>query len=148
MATNNLTQFALDLSNFAKVSVPAQHKVIVQKISFEVLKGIILKNPVGNKDLWKYPSGKPYTGGRSRTNWSVSLGAPSGLIIDATDKSGADTISKGTATIGIAEPLKQVIWVENNLPYIEPLENGHSSQAPAGMVELTLHEVQTFMDNL
>ena len=36
----------------------------------------------------------------------------------------------------------------NSLPYIRPLEyEGHSKQAPAGMVRVSVTEFQTFVDN-
>ena len=34
------------------------------------------------------------------------------------------------------------IWISNNLPYIEALEEGHSQQAPHGMVALSLAEAE------
>ena len=34
------------------------------------------------------------------------------------------------------------ITVQNNLPYIDRLENGYSKQAPAGMVSVTLAGLQ------
>jgi hypothetical protein len=32
------------------------------------------------------------------------------------------------------------IYIVNNLPYANALENGHSKQAPSGMVKVTLQE--------
>ena len=134
MATTNLADFQLDLTNFAKVTVPAAHGALVKKIAFELFTRIVLKTPVDT--------------GRARANWSVSLGAPSGAQTGMTDKAGEATIAAGVTDINSAEPMQQVIWLENNLPYIEALEDGHSQQAPAGMVEGSLHEIQTFIDQL
>jgi hypothetical protein len=36
-----------------------------------------------------------------------------------------------------------VIWIYNNLPYIERLEFGHSQQAPLGMVRISIAEIET-----
>lgn len=38
---------------------------------------------------------------------------------------------------------KSVIYVSNSLPYIVPLEFGHSKQAPAGMVRTAIADVIT-----
>ena len=39
---------------------------------------------------------------------------------------------------------QDTVWtIANNLPYVEALENGHSKQAPAGMVKLALLDVTT-----
>ena len=37
---------------------------------------------------------------------------------------------------------EKVIFITNNLPYINALENGHSDQAPSGMLAVTLNEVE------
>ncbi len=38
------------------------------------------------------------------------------------------------------------IWIFNNLPYAEPLENGHSGQAPQGIYRQALTEVKAILD--
>jgi hypothetical protein len=38
--------------------------------------------------------------------------------------------------------LQTASYIVNNLDYIEALENGHSGQAPMGMVEVTLNELK------
>lgn len=43
------------------------------------------------------------------------------------------------------ETLGNVYSVHNNLPYAEPLANGHSKQAPAGWVQLVAKDVQGFV---
>jgi len=134
VSTDNLAAFQLDLSNFAKVVVPQAHAAVVKKISFELLTRIVQKTPVDT--------------GRARANWSVSLGAPSGAQAETFDKDGGATIATGLQGITAADPARQVVWLENNLPYIEALEDGHSSQAPVGMVEGSLNEIQTFINQL
>ncbi len=81
----------------------------------------------------------PVDTGRFRGNWQVAIeSVPSGtLVID--DKSGTATIAKTTAvTLGLRAG--QTITLVNNLEYARALEYGHSKQAPAGMVRLTLQE--------
>ncbi len=36
----------------------------------------------------------------------------------------------------------------NNVEYIEPLENGHSGQAPEGMIEITVAELLAEIDTI
>ena len=38
--------------------------------------------------------------------------------------------------------------ISNNLPYIVKIEEGHSRQAPAGMVALSIEEVNLQMNKL
>ena len=50
-------------------------------------------------------------------------------------------------TAGV-HPLKlgDTAYLVNNLPYAVPLEYGHSSQAPAGMVRVTIAEFQQIVE--
>lgn len=75
----------------------------------------------------------PVDTGRARANWRVSEGDPELKEIDRTDKTGE--ISKGEvfALVTKSEGDKPV-FLANNLPYAEPLENGYSKQAPEGMM--------------
>lgn len=97
-----------------------------KKIAMEVLSRVVLKSPVDT--------------GRFRGNWTVSLNTPDLSVTDGVDPSGGTTIARGSSVItGMREP--KVVYVANNLPYAERLENGHSKQAPAGMVAVTLAEL-------
>lgn len=78
----------------------------------------------------------PVDKGRFRGNWQPAIGtAPTG-IVELLDKDGTIVIAK---VQGEVDGLKigDTIYMVNNLPYAEKLENGHSTQAPAGMVDLT-----------
>ncbi|MEC7965396.1 MAG: HK97 gp10 family phage protein, partial [Pseudomonadota bacterium] len=79
--------------------------------------------------------------GRARANWQVTIGTVPNGTLDLTDKTGQATISRATAT---AAGLKagDVIYMVNNLPYIQRLEDGYSGQAPAGMVGLAVQDFQ------
>ncbi len=61
------------------------------------------------------------------------------------DKNGQPTIAKGTNVILQADGLKD-IYIMNNLPYARALEYGHSKQAPAGVVRITLAEVDSYVE--
>lgn len=95
---------------------------------------IIKMTPVGNPDLWESDY-KPigYVGGRARSNWFLG----SSLSNRVTDS----TQGKEAGYIVSAMPDKLIgnkTYFYNNLPYIESLEYGHSTQAPKGMVRISL----------
>ncbi len=103
--------------------------VLVQKkLAFQILEGIVNMTPVDT--------------GRARGNWQVTIGAPSAAVDENRfDKAGGGTISAGAAVISSLTDLG-AIYITNNLPYILPLERGHSQrQAPSGMVQVTLDRV-------
>jgi hypothetical protein len=80
----------------------------------------------------------PVDTGRARSNWQVEVGSPaSGTIDSGFDKGGGSAISQGKDAIESykGESNKAGIFITNNLPYIERLNDGWSAQAPAGFVE-------------
>lgn len=86
-------------------------------------------------------AGKGYVGGRFRANWQFQIATPAAGEVDAVDSSGNKTL--GVIQAGIQTlKLGDTAYLVNNLPYAIPLEYGHSSQAPAGMVGTTVAEFQ------
>lgn len=99
----------------------------VQRISLELFERVILRSPVDT--------------GRFRANWQVGIGrVPTGTL-ELTDATGQATISKAQAA-ALSLEAGQTITLVNNLPYAQRLENGWSSQAPGGMVALTVQDFQ------
>lgn len=85
------------------------------------------------------PSG--YVGGRFRGNWMFSIGAPDSTTTEEVDPSGA----KSTARIiagAIEFKAGDTCYITNSLGYAIPLEFGHSTQAPGGMVRITVARFQ------
>ncbi|EPF7464099.1 hypothetical protein JY494_14400 [Serratia marcescens] len=88
----------------------------------------------------KTPAG--YTGGRFRGNWQVGLDAAPQGETGQVDKSGGKTLAAGTLVIERFRVGMQAVYFTNNVPYAYPLEFGHSSQAPGGMVRITAADFQ------
>ncbi|HGW8406532.1 TPA: hypothetical protein ACNROV_003964 [Citrobacter freundii] len=84
----------------------------------------------------KKPDG--YVGGRFKNNWYVGFDSQPTETNDTPDASGQGSNSRGLAVLEVFR-VGQVstIYFTNNLPYAQELENGHSNQAPGGMVGLT-----------
>lgn len=98
------------------------------------------------KKLYPLAAGKNYVGGRFRGNWQVAFNiAPTGEL-ERIDAQGNETKQAGAAVIQTFNSEVGSIWLMNNLAYGPPLEYGHSSQAPAGMVRITVAEFQSFVD--
>ena len=102
---------------------------------------IVKRTPVGNPSTWKGKAPKGYTGGRLRANWQVQINTPADGEIDRQDKNGGSTINNGHANMARAE-IGDSIFITNNLPYADAIENGRSGQAPSGMVKVTIAESQ------
>jgi hypothetical protein len=82
-----------------------------------------------------------YVGGRFRANWHISLGVVESVTFDEVDPSGAETTAALVAAMSDFTA-GQIAYIINNLPYAIPLEFGHSTQAPGGMVRVTVARFQ------
>ena len=116
----NTTQFKLDLKKFGEQSEETFEKVF-RKIALDIDSSVILGTPVDT--------------GRARGNWFTTIGNPSGAV----DAGGSAGKAIGQLNAAVAQlKLGDTIWMANNLPYINRLENGWSKQAPAGMVAINV----------
>jgi len=140
--------FAAQIKDFA-VEAKGITAGNVRALVMEIGRRVVMRSPVGNRELWainKYraekglpPTPAGYAGGRFRANWQYGTGTvPSGEVaaIDATGSVSLKSIA-GVMDAKVSE----IHYIANNLPYSEHLENGGSTQAPGGMVELTMLEV-------
>lgn len=120
----SVASFNVDLTKFAK-SMNIELETVVRKLAFEVYKGVTQKTPVDT--------------GRAKANWMLGYGSINSRITNNT-------------TFSLVQPPKgsgkRPIYITNNLPYISKLENGSSKQAPNGMVNLTMNEVQRSVANV
>lgn len=105
---------------------------VVSDFSVGLSSAIIKRTPVGNPSLWKGNAPPGYVGGTARANWIPSVGQPETSEINSVD----DPTPKVQA---IKEKIPgNVFYLTNNVPYIERLEYGWSTQAPQGMVRTTI----------
>lgn len=121
-----MPSFTQDLTNFvAKTKVNGA--LVVKKLAFDAFAGVLRRSPVDT--------------GRFRGSWRIA--------VDQTDLSVAPADPKVPAPDGGAlanAKLGGVKWgqsvmISNNLPYGPALENGHSGQAPQGVLKITFAEV-------
>ncbi len=143
--------FAEDIAKFA-AKCNGNADLVVRKVVLDIGRSLVEKTPVGNPDLWQNPDNKPegYVGGHARANWSHSIGA---LVnqefkeIDDKDWNGHN-ISRGRIEAALDEIPKmagEVHYIQNSLPYMQALEDGHSTQAPAGIVAVTEVEFHDYV---
>tara|TARA_R110000868_G_scaffold192553_2_gene437119 strand:+ start:113 stop:595 length:483 start_codon:yes stop_codon:yes gene_type:complete len=112
------------------------------------------RTPVGNPENWVYfdkstgryvdyisARGNPegYIGGSLRGNWQASIGSPARGVVSGVDKTGAATIAK-IAMVATTAKLGNTAYLVNNLPYAKKIEEGGSTQAPEGMVRVSVSE--------
>ena len=137
--------FALDIQKFAKKCVTSSD-LVVRKVVLDIGRSLVEKTPVGNPDLWQNPDNKPdgYVGGMARGSWSHSIGTLDAKVIETIDSTGGASIDRIAASVPMNAAGK-VHYIQNSLPYMQALEDGHSTQAPAGIVAVTEVEFQDYV---
>lgn len=137
------SQFTMSISDFI-ASSKAKADLVARKTMFELGKSVIEMSPVGNPSLWKEKAPKGYVGGHFRGSWQFSIGSPPGGDTVAIDPTGAQTIALLQASVADVK-MGDTGYVVSNAPYAQALEYGHSTQAPAGMVRITLERFDAFV---
>jgi hypothetical protein len=139
-------QFTLDLRRFA-ARAGGNARLVVKKVVIDCGASIVMKTPVGDPLTWANPGMAPagYVGGRARGSWqygrgTATEGEPGG--VDASGSGPLGRISAGAQAGDAAD----VHFITSDVPYMRPLEyEGHSGQAPDGMVRKTISEYQAFV---
>lgn len=95
---------------------------VTSKIQVEgakiLLSRIEKRTPIGRPELWKYPAPKNYVPGTLRASWAM-------LITSALN-----------------------IQISNDQPYADRVEFGWSTQAPAGMLRISIKEWDSIINKL
>lgn len=112
----------------------------------EVCKRLISRTPIGMPDTWKHRAPPGYVPGTARAGWHTSTGAPLVRLPERPDAAGRATLAAMVADLP-RQPSGKVMFISNNVPYIEELERGWSKQSPpAAMVGLTVMEFNSIID--
>lgn len=118
--------FSSDLKKFADKTEKNAEK-LVRGTSLAMFSSVIKRTPVKS--------------GRAKGNWQTDVSKPATGTLERLDPSGNQAIQEAVQK---TRPFKlgQSIYMVNNLPYIQKLENGSSKQMPSGMVKITVGEFQ------
>lgn len=138
--------FAQDIQKFAQHCID-NADLVVRKTVLDVGKSLVERTPVGNPELWQNPDNKPdgYVGGHARANWSHSIGALVNQEFKEIDATGGASIDRIVGSVPVKAAGK-VHYIQNSLPYMQALEDGHSTQAPAGIVAVTEVEFHDYVE--
>ncbi|MEX2444502.1 MAG: hypothetical protein WD492_12915 [Alkalispirochaeta sp.] len=123
--------FALDLQRFADTT-QRRMSVIPRKVALELFRRVVMRTPIDE--------------GRARGNWQAGVGTPPAGETDS--KGGSAAIEQIAAEVESWDAESIAIYLVNNVPYIVPLEDGHSGQAPQGMVKISLAEFPDIVETM
>lgn len=136
--------------------------LVIRKTGLEIFRRVVKRTPVDQ--------------GRARSNWFFTVDGPSSQTTDSKDtsKEGDSTVNRETSNALKFDCFKNdALYITNNMPYISVLEyggypnpplkgtriksgdkveyviksaGGYSKQAPAGMVRVTLAEIDDILN--
>lgn len=130
---NDLRSFEIQLNAAFAEKVEGRIQEVTRWVALEALRRVILKSPVRS--------------GRFKGNWQAALSVRPDGTLDVVDPSGSATLAEGSRNISQLRPY-EVVYLSNNVPYAQKIEEGHSGQAPAGVVAVTVAELQTFFASI
>ena len=152
-----MTTFSLNLAKQIEAA-KEQAEAVARLTMLHLFNLVVEKSPVAYPPSWKSviewearkAAGKTkakspadgYVGGRFRANWNPSISLPDMTTTEEVDPSGSKTKSRIDAVVGGYKLSETSVFLTNNLDYAQALEEGHSGQAPVGMVRLSVIEVQ------
>lgn len=136
MATDS---FNREATRFA-AKLPGKQLIFIRRIGAELFRDIMLGTPVDTGHLrnnWQVGINRRITSVKAKPA-TAGKGKGRARKVAAGRGTGGPALGAGIRKIqGIKKPFP-TIYITNNLPYAVPIEEGHSSQAPSGMVRRAL----------
>ncbi|MFJ2973474.1 hypothetical protein ACIPDS_02180 [Kluyvera sp. NPDC087067] len=125
-----------------------EHNAILRDDPTNLTKSGRLKRGLRVNDSMDVKKPDGYVGGRFKNNWYVGFDSQPTESNDTPDASGQGSNTRGMAVLEVFRVGHvSSIYFTNNLPYARALEDGHSGQAPGGMVRVTaLDAAQLFRE--
>ena len=103
---------------------------VVSKVSLDITANLVEATPVDT--------------GWARANWVPSIGSPFKEITGNDDNVSDVEQQKGVTEVATNYSLERgPVFISNNVPYITHLNDGSSTQAPAGFVQVAIHKAVT-----
>lgn len=121
-----------------RISIRSELKEIVEQtqknLGVKILIPLIVQTPVDT--------------GRAKANWIVTQNNSTDEVVDTpSNASSAQTSAMVTGTKEIQKTVAySKTFIQNNLPYIEALNEGHSQQAPSKFVDIIVEKA--VLDNV
>lgn len=133
--TDNVQKFKTDLKKFAD-QVGIDVGKVRRKVALDLFAKITARTPVDS--------------GRLRASWAMSDGRP--MVADPVGPDGkatgseAQRLADSNITATFTDPFGTT-FIATGLPYASVIEfDGHSKQSPAGMVRVSIAEVEAEME--
>ena len=127
----------------------------IEETALAILSNVVRATPVGDPKLWRNPNSAPegYVGGHARRNWLVTTLRPGNTVKGVEGRGGgeaaatSEAIREGEDKIEAAKTSLRRVYIQNNVPYIRRLNDGHSQQAGKNFVEKAIQAARALEDD-
>lgn len=129
--------FGKDVLNWSKRTKERRDEVV--STVFKRLGTLIVRRtPIGDITLWQRAPAEGYRPGSLANNWFAGVGEPAGFARNPANPSAVDSLSQINAAALVAPG--KLMHIANPLPYARRVEYGWSTQAPQGMVRISVRD--------
>ena len=137
--------FSAEISSFTSISALNVNR-LVRAVIIDVAEELVDRSPVGDPASWNSPAPANYKPGHFKANWHHKQGSTDSSIRDTVDPTGDVSMNQIRSSALNASKPADIHFLYNNVPYAMALENGHSDQAPNGIVALTVLDFPGIVD--
>jgi hypothetical protein len=139
-----LSEFLNKFKENQQIALNASAKTI-NKTLLDMTKKIVDRTPIGDPNLWHPPYWpKNYVPGTLKKSWGISFTndqrAPTGQFAST-----EQVLSSGGLSFKVGNNKSQVAVIYNSQPYAQRVETGWSTQAPEGMMRVTISEYTSLL---
>ena len=129
MEATNIAEFNRDIRAFEK-TVPDKIVTLQKWIVFKALRSLRFRTPVDT--------------GRASGNWQTTIDNPAEGQLEDFDTTEEATMGRARAQLA-GLTAGHIVWLTNNVTYIEYLENGTEKMAAVGMLATTVNDLRTMV---
>lgn len=139
----NTKQYIAQLKKHQQTILDSAAKIINATI-VDMFDRIVERTPVGNPSLWSYPAPKGYNPGTLKVSWGITYNTKGSIR----DNSGRFTsLQDGGIKFKVDDSSTKGATIYNNQPHAQRVEAGWSTQAPSGMMRITVAEYTILIDS-
>ena len=144
MSEMDINKFLREFEANQKLALKASADTINEAVG-EMYKKIVERTPVGDPSLWNWPAHSDYSPGTLKESWNISYNGQqrntNGQFASTSQVLGSGGLSFKTGT-----PSSINVVINNPQPYAQRVETGWSTQAPTGMMRISIAEFPAMLN--
>jgi len=143
--TTNIAAFLKQFKAHQQLCLEASSKAINYSL-LQTYMNIVQRTPAGNPNLWHppyWPAG--YQPGDLKKSWHIAYNGQE-RTVGGQFSNAEQTLESGGLSFKVGTLTNQVATIYNSQPYAQRIEEGWSTQAPQGMMRISVAEWTSNLD--